>query len=252
MDKKLIGREAGPLICTPLIGKTREVILDELDKILVKGPDIIEWRADFFDNLSDCLDVAALARDVKKLAGNISVIFTIRSAREGGQPISLSDSEVIEINTVVCRETDIEYVDCELSNTPSDINYLLKVAHENGTGVIASFHNFDYTPAEDILYAKLLEAEAYGMDAGKIAVMPKTLEDVLVLLSTTLKARNTMKIPVITMSMGQLGAVTRLIGGIFGSSLTFAVGQSTSAPGQIPIEDLKQVMDILQKYAGGV
>jgi len=47
--------------------------------------------------------------------------------------------------------------------------------------------------------------------------------------------------------MGPLGAVTRLLGGVFGSSLTFAVGATASAPGQIPIEDLQTVLAIIQK-----
>jgi 3-dehydroquinate dehydratase-1 len=86
------------------------------------------------------------------------------------------------------------------------------------------------------------------MDVAKAAVMPKQLEDILVLLTATLEAKNKLKIPVITMSMGELGAVTRMIGGHFGSVLTFAAGHSTSAPGQIPIEDLKQIIGIMNKY----
>ena len=52
------------------------------------------------------------------------------------------------------------------------------------------------------------------------------------------------------MSMGPLGAVTRMIGGVFGSSLSFAVGEGSSAPGQMPIADLVAVYEIIRRARG--
>ena len=45
--------------------------------------------------------------------------------------------------------------------------------------------------------------------------------------------------------------VTRMVGGLFGSWLSFAVGESGSAPGQIPIGDLVTVYDIIRRARGG-
>jgi 3-dehydroquinate dehydratase I len=247
---RLIGEGTQPLVCTPMVEKTKESIICELEKILLKSPDIIEWRADFFEDLADTEEVVTLGNKIKEITDDIPVIFTIRSIREGGQPISLSDAEAIELKAAICKKTNIEYVDCELSNKREYIQYLREISKQSNTKIIGSFHNFQYTPSKEVLFTKLSEAEGYGMDAAKVAVMPKQLEDVLLLLSVTLEAKNKLKIPVITMSMGELGAVTRMIGGIFGSSLTFAVGQSTSAPGQIPIEDLREIINIMRKYGG--
>jgi 3-dehydroquinate dehydratase-1 len=47
------------------------------------------------------------------------------------------------------------------------------------------------------------------------------------------------------MSMGEQGAVTRLAGGLFGSDITFAVGKASSAPGQIPIAEMRAGMAVL-------
>jgi 3-dehydroquinate dehydratase-1 len=77
--------------------------------------------------------------------------------------------------------------------------------------------------------------------------MPKDLNDVLTLLTATLQASQTLSIPLISMSMGPLGSLTRLFGCAFGSALTFAVGASSSAPGQVPIEDLNTVLAIVQR-----
>lgn len=251
MKGKVIGEGTQPLICAPLVGKTRELLFAELQNILAKKPDIIEWRADFFAEIADTQAVIDAARKIKEMAGAIPVIFTIRSRREGGQPISLSDKEAIDLNAAICQDTEVEYVDCELSNLPESIKYLRSVASENNTKVIMSYHNFDMTPSREFLYKKLAETEKYHGDVAKVAVMPQTLEDVLTLLAVTLEAKNTLKTPLITMSMGGYGALTRMFGGVFGSSVTFAVGQSASAPGQVPIEDLKTVLAIVEQSVGG-
>ena len=88
-----------------------------------------------------------------------------------------------------------------------------------------------------------------GADIPKIAVMPQNARDVLTLLSATLRYReNGGKKPVITMSMGNNGAISRLTGEIFGSALTFAAVEQTSAPGQFTIEEVRQILSILHQH----
>ncbi len=250
MAGKVIGEGNQPLICTPLVGKTEELILSELNNVLEKKPDIIEWRADFFEGLANTNEVVLIAKQIKANAEDIPIIFTVRSFREGGQPISLSDKEVIDINVAICRYTAVEYIDCELNNRPEYFKLLRRIASENNTKIIASFHDFHFTPDREILLNKFSEATNYGADVVKVAVMANDLSDVLTLLNVTLEGKNTIDIPVITVSMGEFGALTRMIGGVFGSAVTFAVGQSSSAPGQLPIEDLRTVLNIVQKSIG--
>lgn len=244
---KVIGATDMPLICAPLVAGSKAALLAEAASVLAKKPDIIEWRADFFASIDQMDAVIDVADEIKQIAGDIPVIFTIRSIREGGQPIPLSDQAVTELNAAICRNTGIEYVDCELSNKPEHIRFLRAEANRTGTKVIGSFHNFQRTPSLEELAQKFSEAELYQLDVAKVAVMPQNLDDVLVLLSATLRAKSSLKIPLITMSMGKFGAVTRMIGGVFGSSLTFGVGSQASAPGQVPIEDLQTVLAIVQK-----
>jgi 3-dehydroquinate dehydratase-1 len=42
-----------------------------------------------------------------------------------------------------------------------------------------------------------------------------------------------------------------MVGGLFGSTLSFAVGAGSSAPGQIPIADLRAVYDVIGRARGG-
>lgn len=238
------------MICTPLVGQTKEKIVGQLEQVLLKQPDVIEWRVDFFEHVDDTEQVLDVVDTVKKEIGDKPLIFTLRSVREGGHPVSLTDEEAIALNAEVCRRTAAEYVDCELSNDPEHIRYLRKVAADNGKLVIGSFHDFNMTPSRDVLLGKITAAERFGLDVAKVAVMPQSLEDVLTLLGVTLEAKRRVRIPLITMSMGKHGAVSRMVGGIFGSSLSFAVGALSSAPGQIPIDDLKTVFDIIDRVRG--
>lgn len=87
-----------------------------------------------------------------------------------------------------------------------------------------------------------------GADIPKMAVMPREREDVLRLMETTLLANRLMvEKPLITMSMGTLGAITRVSGESFGSSVTFGCMERSSAPGQIPVRELKRILEILHK-----
>ncbi len=247
-----IGQGTSPLICTPLVGPSAEAIHTELAAVLPKAPDVIEWRADFFGAIGDTRAVVAMARKIRDEAPGCALIFTIRSRREGGQPIALSDNEAVKRAAAICEETDFEYIDCELGNALADIEYLRDIAHGHDRRVIASYHNFKETPARDFLLGKFLEAEKLGLDVAKVAVMPKGMDDVLTLLGVTLEGKGLVKIPLITMSMGGYGAISRMVGGVFGSSLSFAVGRSASAPGQIPIEDLRSALAIVERSKGGL
>ncbi|MGQ8591795.1 type I 3-dehydroquinate dehydratase [Klebsiella pneumoniae] len=51
--------------------------------------------------------------------------------------------------------------------------------------------------------------------------------------------------PLITMSMGKSGGVSRVTGRLFGSAMTFGTVGQASAPGQIAIAKLREVMDML-------
>ena len=52
--------------------------------------------------------------------------------------------------------------------------------------------------------------------------------------------------PVITMSMGALGAVSRLCGEAFGSAMTFANPGQASAPGQVALDVVNEVLESLR------
>lgn len=76
--------------------------------------------------------------------------------------------------------------------------------------------------------------------------MPRSAKDVLTLLSATENVKSLYPDePLITMSMGKLGAVSRISGEIFGSAMTFGSAKKASAPGQIEVTALQKILEIL-------
>ena len=122
------------------------------------------------------------------------------------------------------------------------------LARRQGIGVVLSKHDFAKTPPAEEIAATLLHMKELGADLPKYAVMPHTPEDVLALLDATLRASRKVG-PVITMSMGELGKLSRVSGGVFGSCVTFGAGQNASAPGQLDAEDLRAILEDVQPHA---
>ncbi|MBE0474483.1 type I 3-dehydroquinate dehydratase [Rhodoferax sp.] len=236
-----------PLVCTPLVGRTLDALMLELATVLPKQPDVLEWRVDFFEAIGDTAAVITAAQVIKQAAGNIPVLFTRRSTIEGGEKIAIDEAQVIAMYTAVCERKCIDLIDYEMANDAANIVRVRTAAKANDIKLVLSYHNFSSTPNLETLATKFLAAEQLGADVAKVAVMPRDPDDVLTLLAATRQASKKLRIPLISVSMGSYGALTRLFGWAFGSSLTFAVGASSSAPGQVPIEDLNAVLAIVRK-----
>jgi 3-dehydroquinate dehydratase-1 len=234
------------LICTPLVGRLKQEVFRELAVILPKHPDVIEWRIDHFRNIADLREVLEVARHIREASGPIPIIIACRSASEGGESVPLDHAGVVALHSALCENRLVDIIDYELHNPPEHGQRLREASRANGVEMILSYHNFQATPDAGALYAKFAEAERCGADIAKVAVMPRSPEDVLTLLGATWRASESLGIPVIGMSMGGLGAVSRMMSSVFGSALTFAVGVSSSAPGQIPIEELRAVLETVR------
>lgn len=234
-----------PLVCLPLVAADKAELLEQGTYIASLQPDLIEWRSDSFNNIDNTQYVIDSLRELRKAIGNIPVIFTCRCVWEGGAK-EIPQSIRKDINIEVLKTGLVDIVDIEISNEIELINEIKTAVQQYGGKLILSCHNFENTPDEQLLINKLKEANNLGADIAKLCVMPKNYNDVLMLLSATLKARvEFVDIPLITIAMGEMGAITRIAGGIFGSDVTFAIGKEISGPGQIPVEDLKKAWEIL-------
>ena len=233
-----------PLVCIPLVSASREALMEEARLVSRHAPDLLEWRADYLEGLTP-REVAPLLSELRRIIGEAPLVFTYRSPIEGGHaPPDL----VLRMETIAAalESQHADIVDFELDSGARAVSAVRLEASKQRKNLLLSWHNFAATPEESYIKDKLVEAKKQGADIAKVAVMPQHNRDVLTLLSATLAARlEVPDIPIISMSMGVRGAVSRLFGGNFGSDVTFAQGQSASAPGQIPIEVLRSIWGLL-------
>ena len=99
----------------------------------------------------------------------------------------------------------------------------IQAIHAAGKAVVGSNHDFGGTPDKADLLFRLRKMQELGADIPKIAVMPRCPGDVIALLDATQEMSGKYADrPIITMSMGKMGQISRICGEAFGSAVTFA------------------------------
>lgn len=232
-----------PKICLPLTGQGFPALLSQAQQMASLPGDLYEWRMDGF--YGDVLQTLPLLQDA---LGDKPLLCTLRTKQEGGQ-VEVSPEEYEAQLTALLETGDVDLIDIELSCGEERVTRLVKLAHSRGTAAVVSKHDFEKTPPKEEISATLVRMKELGADLPKYAVMPRDPGDVLALLEATWQASRRIG-PVISMSMGELGKLTRAAGGVFGSCMTFGVGVQVSAPGQIGAEDLRAILEDLQPYDG--
>ena len=242
--RNIVIGEGRPKICVPIVGKKTTDILEEAKKITTLPVDVVEWRVDWFDDVFTTKKVLETAKALRDVLKDIPVLLTFRTSKEGGEKeISVSDYAALNI---AAQSGYVDLIDVEAFTGDDVVKTIIDAAHEAGVKVIASNHDFFKTPEKDEIIRRLRMMQDFGADIPKIAVMPTCKQDVLTLLSATLEmSEKYADRPIITMSMAGTGVVSRLTGETFGSALTFGAASKASAPGQIGVNELKQVLDII-------
>ncbi|MTD26313.1 type I 3-dehydroquinate dehydratase [Erwinia sorbitola] len=234
-----------PLICVPLIGRTLAAIGEDARQLAEIQADVIEWRADHFESVDDVNAVKAALQQIRAILPQVPLLFTFRSKKEGGEH-ELSDDAYFNLNSEIARSGLVDLIDIELFNEEPRIRALVAQAHSAGVKVIMSNHDFHKTPSKTEIIARLCRMQTLGADLPKIAVMPQSPHDVLVLLDATLTMKEEhATCPLITMSMGKTGVISRLAGEVFGSAMTFGAARQASAPGQIAVQSLREMLNVL-------
>ena len=160
LNNTVLGGGREPLVCTPLVGADEAAVLRELAVILPKRPDLLEWRVDFFAGIADTERVVALAQAIREQAGDVPLLFTRRSTREGGQPIPLDEDGVLALYAAVCRAGAVQLCDYELSAGEAHFARAVALARETGVCLVASFHDFHATPPAEALVARFAAMQA--------------------------------------------------------------------------------------------
>lgn len=221
--EELIISETDPVICVPAVGTTKQELFDELNILKDYPAQIIEWRADFFEG-----EILAQLKEVREQIGDKKLLFTFRTKKQGGEKDCENYFELLKevIESKLVHMVDIEFCFGE------KIIDLVRLAKKEKVVSVLSDHYFEYTPSRFELCAEYKQMTYAGADIPKIAVMPNSFRDVYNFMRTVSLASKTTT-PIIGISMGKMGAVTRLCSKDMGSCLSFAAGVKPSAPGQL-------------------
>ena len=236
-----------PKICVPIVAAEQEEIFLQAKHIATLSCDMVEWRVDWFDAYEDETALMHVLTELRAILGDMPLIATFRTAKEGGNK-DIEFAEYAKLAVAIAKSGTADFIDVEGFSFGEISEELIREVQKEGARVIASNHDFKKTPPKEEMINRLLKMQEMGADIVKIAVMPQSEQDVLTLMSATEEmVRMHATIPVITMSMSGLGGISRLAGEIFGSAVTFASAGHASAPGQIAVEELKNVLELLHK-----
>lgn len=212
--------------------------------------DVVEFRIDLLDIAQNILEnnpkIIALGEKIRQILHK-PLIATIRTTTEGGN-LAIRDSNYETVYRDYLVNPFMQLLDIEMFREKSVVEKLVNLAHQKGVLVIMSSHDFHRTPAQAEIEQRLLQQDKLGADILKIAVMPNSRADVLTLMNATLSVSEQSDKPLLTMSMGQLGAISRVATASVGGRLCFGMVGQASAPGQIEVSTLKQLLKILQPF----
>ncbi len=211
------------MICVPILEKSIDSALKSSNKAIKLGADILELRIDALDNP----DSDKILNLIDKL--NHRFIATNRMRDEGG---FFKGSELERTEILVEVAESVDFVDIELQTI---VKYRSKVINSSQSSII-SYHDFKKTPSMSELLNVVDKEKDLG-DIAKFAVMPRNIQDTLIVLEVLSRVNNTIGI-----SMGDLGKYTRVVAPLFGSPLTFASVDVESAPGQFDINTTKNIL----------
>lgn len=245
--------EGIPLICVPVMKKEKDKIVEESRRLVEAGVEMIEWRVDAFARADDERALQEVLLKLEPVVRKVIFLVTIRTKEQGGM-VHYEKDRICRLRQAIAEAKVADLIDLEYyaaQKPRKEIAELQKL----GAYVIASHHDFDKTPPSDEMRIMLEEMGGSGADLVKLAVMPRQEKDVLSLLAETLYFHQVYRRkPLITMSMGGLGSISRVCGETFGSCVTFASAGKCSAPGQLPLDQLRQIMDMFhasREQSGG-
>jgi len=198
-----------------------------LERASQKKPDLVEFR---FDRISD----PAMLEIIGETKKEFKTIATDRGKRDSAARKKLLQAAV---------ESGFDFVDVDLEDKAS--HELIRALNDSKSELIVSYHNFSGTPSYDALSEILNKARLSGADVYKIITTAKHPRDNLTILSFIESHVPTTRL--VSFAMGRIGIPSRVLTTLYGAEFTFASlsEQSQTAEGQLSIDDLRKVWQIL-------
>lgn len=231
--------EGLPKIVVPVMGVTTQQVLQSAEAALEAGADMLEWRADYLDTTTEDA-ICSCLEALRTLAGEVPILFTLRSVEQGGKSVLEPDESAAIIAAVanlrLADIIDIEYLHEQAEQLVAQVQNASAIA-------LVSHHNFQETPSFEDIYSMYDHALACGADIAKVALFAQNDGDELRLMAATNDyATSNPDALLVGIAMGEKGTITRVAGEFFGSVLTFCSAAEASAPGQLGVAAARSVI----------
>ncbi len=201
----------------------RPYSLAYLDQLYREGLTLLEVRLDLFEGpLHDALNYVAQVAQLRRFG----LLGTLRET---------PDNVFIRPALFEKFLAHVDMVDVEVDTPIREA--VVALARKAGKKVLVSEHRFEGVPDESGLNAMFESALRLSPDLFKLAALVQSSEDLVRLLSFCHRCNATL--PSCVLGMGPLGKPSRMVGGLFGSALTYGyLGDVPVAPGQLSAQAL--------------
>jgi len=214
--------------------------LEEADRALEQGADLVEFRIDYYA-APRAEDYYMCVEEILKSFSKPKII-TVREVSEGGVNEVPSDVK-LEILKRLSR-LDNTFVDIELDFVSK---YREHIALSDYAGVIVSRHYFYDKPSLSDLVYLYSKAKALGnVDVFKVASMVLSSRDLLPLLQFLCEYAADTVPYVAVLPMGNIRRF-RVLPLLLFSKLTYCTLSEATAPGQIPLDVCVKLRELIEK-----
>ncbi|MBA7529583.1 3-dehydroquinate dehydratase [subsurface metagenome] len=218
-----------------------------------KKPDLIEFRFDYINDVK-FITFSFLTELLNLITPKIPIVFTFRRIQERGQ-YDLNKNEHLQILKLLV-EVKPDYLDIEMKSDIKILKTITNLAYKNNVDLIFSFHDFEDTPTyeetitlldkfeDKLIHECSIDLDKMGESVFKLIFTPQIFEDNLNILKICRTLSQDGK-KIVCFAMGELGIFSRIMCVKFGSLWTYGSLRDKTAPGQININTLREMYQLL-------
>lgn len=175
------------------------------------------------------------------------LLFTFHNTKKNNKQ-TISTKTYITLNHTTINNNLINIINLKLFTNNNQIKKTITYTHTHNIKIIISNHNFHKTPKTKKIITHLHKIQSFNTNIPKITLIPQNTNNILTLLTTTLKIQKQYtNHPIITISITKTNIISHLTNKIFNSTTTFNTIKKTSTPEQISINNLHTILTILHQ-----
>lgn len=227
----------------PIAAKDMEETAALAKEFMPYRPDILEWRVDYFEQVENIPALLEAAEKLRETVGDMAVMVTPRHHLENGVR-EIQPEAKKEILLALIQSGLMDMVDVEMRYGADYIRDIRGACQKHRTALMISYHDLEHTPDSGEVLSLLQKEMELGADVCKVSFVAETYGDVDRLGKAVVQAKQAgIDVPIVSISAGPRGSLSRICGDVFGSDGTFV---STGKTHQIHIDDVRALRRSLE------